>query len=431
MTDLYTEILQEVRRLPVIDTHEHLPHCDEARDQNTDILKEYLSHYMSSDILSSGMKASDFAQVIDVSKPIKERWKLVEPYWEVCRYTGYGRALDIAVKQIYGFDGINENTIEEVNQAFIRNLKPGHFKRVLKDICGIQMSLLDGFTGGLECDKSLFRRVWRPENYVVSMDCSGKIFYWLERKYGITLRTLDDWIEAFCREFEDALNKGIAALKCGLAYVRSLRFEKRSYSEASSAFKKMIDEWEKNGRKEEEDFSYPVEVQDFMMHFILGKANEKKLTFQFHTGLQEGNGNTLSNSNPLLMNNLFLEYPDVKFDLFHISYPFYGEASALCKNFPNVFIDMCWAHIISPAASRVALNDFLDAVPYNKISAFGGDYLFVDGICGHLELARQNVSHVLAHKVKEGIFTLEKAVDIAKALFYDNPLQIFDLNKVL
>jgi hypothetical protein len=82
----------------------------------------------------------------------------------------------------------------------------------------------------------------------------------------------------------------------------------------------------------------------------------------------------------------------VNFDLFHISYPFQGTASALCKNFPNVFIDMCWAHIISPSASMQALDDFLDAVPYNKISAFGGDYLLVDGVYGHLYMARQNVA---------------------------------------
>lgn len=75
-----------------------------------------------------------------------------------------------------------------------------------------------------------------------------------------------------------------------------------------------------------------------------------------------------------------------------------------------------------------ALDDFLDAVPYNKISAFGGDYLLVDGVYGHLYMARQNVSRVLAKKVEYGVFPLDKALDIAKALFYDNPMRIFQLN---
>ena len=115
------------------------------------------------------------------------------------------------------------------------------------------------------------------------------------------------------------------------------------------------------------------------------------------------------------------------FDLFHISYPYQGIACALAKMFPNVFINMCWAHIISPSASISALDDFLDAVPYNKISAFGGDYAFVDGVYGHLYMSRQNISLTLTKKIESGVFDESKALEIAKALYYDNPKRIFKL----
>ncbi len=61
------------------------------------------------------------------------------------------------------------------------------------------------------------------------------------------------------------------------------------------------------------------------------------------------------------------------------------------------------------------------------VNAIGGDYLFPDGVYGHLLLARQNVSRALAAKVEQGVFPMEKAVEIARALFYDNPLRIFQL----
>ena len=48
---------------------------------------------------------------------------------------------------------------------------------------------------------------------------------------------------------------------------------------------------------------------------------------------------------------------------------------------------MCWAHMISPTASINALIEYLDSVPTNKNSAFGGDYRFVDGVYGHQYLA--------------------------------------------
>ena len=79
------------------------------------------------------------------------------------------------------------------------------------------------------------------------------------------------------------------------------------------------------------------------MHHWLHRAGERGLACQFHTGLQEGNGNLLARSDPLLLNPLFLVYPGVRFDLFHVGWPFTETATALCKIFPNVFIDMCWA----------------------------------------------------------------------------------------
>lgn len=166
------------------------------------------------------------------------------------------------------------------------------------------------------------------------------------------------------------------------------------------------------------------------MHHVLRVANEKHLIFQIHTGLQEGNGNTISNSNPALLNNLFLDYPNATFDLFHIGYPYQGVTCALAKNFPNVFIDMCWTHIISPSAAVTALGDFLDAVPYNKISGFGGDYLFVDGVYGHLYLARRNISKALTLKVADGVFSVDTAIKIAHHLLYDNARRIFRLEGI-
>jgi predicted TIM-barrel fold metal-dependent hydrolase len=163
------------------------------------------------------------------------------------------------------------------------------------------------------------------------------------------------------------------------------------------------------------------------MHFILSLACKSNLTIQFHTGIQEGNGNYLYHSDPSLLTNLFLEYPDVDFDIFHMGYPYQEVVSVLAKNFSNVYIDMCWAHIISPTASINALLNWLDCVPANKISAFGGDYLFVDGVYGHQLLARENVSKALTRKVEDGVMDIDRAKRVSEMLFFENPLRIFKL----
>lgn len=429
--DIYQEIFGEVKKIPVIDTHEHLLWSEEYRvNDETDVLKEYLAHYMKSDLISAGLSLADYNKVTDVSTDIDGRWKIVEPYWEVCRYTGYGNALDIAVKGIYNIERIDGNNIRKLNEEFLKRKTIGHYEHVLKNLCGIRTSLLDIWTFRLDGENRLFKRVWQPQNFINPMPSDGSnIVSYIEDNFSIKVRTLEDWLEAFEREFDYMLNTyAVNVIKSSIAYSRSLRFEKTDYAKVKALFASAIGKWEKEGRDKGETLEFPVEVQDFMMHYALNLANKRNLTFQFHTGLLEGNGNVLNNSDPLLMNNLFIEYPDVNFDLFHISYPFQNVAAALCKMFPNVFIDMCWAHIISPSASMQALECFLDSIPYNKISAFGGDYLFVDGVYGHLHIARQNVSRVLAKKVADGIFSVEKAIEIATALFYGNPKRIFKLD---
>jgi len=215
-------------------------------------------------------------------------------------------------------------------------------------------------------------------------------------------------------------------LKTGLAYERTLKYERVSRSDAEGDFFKVfenkhIPEWHT------EVFSVGRNFQDYMMHFILGLANKRHLTFQFHTGLQEGSGNIITNSDPSLLCNLFLEYPDVDFDILHIGYPYQQIVSVLAKTFPNVYIDMCWAHIISPTACVNTMVEWIDTVPLNKISAFGGDYNIIDAVYGHQQIARQNVAKALAIKIEEGVFDIGRAKEISRMFFVDNPIRIFKL----
>ena len=101
MDKIYNEILDYLKKLEIIDTHEHLPSFEADREKDTDVLKEYLTHYFSCDLISAGLPQSDYKKIIESKLPIIEKWKLAEPYWEVSKYTGYGRSLEIAAKEIY------------------------------------------------------------------------------------------------------------------------------------------------------------------------------------------------------------------------------------------------------------------------------------------------------------------------------------------
>jgi predicted TIM-barrel fold metal-dependent hydrolase len=157
-------------------------------------------------------------------------------------------------------------------------------------------------------------------------------------------------------------------LKSRLAYQRSLRFDKVTQNDAEKAF----DEFFEDGMIDAFRFKAAKAFSDWMMHFVCRVADDNRLAYQIHTGMHGGNGNFIYDSNPVLLSNLFLEYRNACFDIFHMGYPYIMELGVLAKNFRNVFIDMCWGHIISPEAARQAHVEWLDIVPANKISAFGG-----------------------------------------------------------
>lgn len=429
------EALREhIDGLTILDTHEHLPSSEAVRDRDTDVLKEYLAHYFNRDLLSAGLPKADYEAIVQRKMPIREKWRLVEPWWGLCRYTGYGRCLDLTVRELYGLPGISRDTIEPLNERFLASLAPGHFKRVLREKCRIERSLLcvetleESYDPLLErsvhCDRELFVPVYIV-NSLVHPESWAQVRR-IERESGVRITSFGSWLEATEAVVERACALGAPLLKNSLAYVRSLHYRRVTRAAAEEAFLPLFasrhyPEWHEQPVQTGTDF------QDYLFHFILEIASRKGLVVQIHTGLQEGSGNYPAHSNPEQLANLFLEYPQVRFDLFHIGYPYQNVSAVLAKNFPNVHLDMCWAHIVSPNASVLALQEWIDTVPLNKISAFGGDYLFVDGVYGHQRLARADVTRALAVKIEEGVFGLEEAKQIARMLFYDNPKRIFRL----
>ena len=427
--DAYGSLLEHILALKIIDTHEHLP-LEAERPKDSDVLAEWLLHYFSCDLVSAGLSDRDLESARDSRQDLVGRWKLVEPYWHAAESTGYGRALALAARDIYGIDAITAETIVALDRKFKEaRLRGGHYRFVLKEKSGIALSIRDSMPVPYRETADPFVFTLRtdslvcPTHYQQLRNTAAAV--------GLEVHTLADWMEVIRRLIEKNRNgqTRVVCLKCGLAYHRSLRFDKVTYAAAESAFNELFQD------RNLPDWRPPLKTAavlgNWLMHFICRIADEHKLVYQIHTGLQEGNGNVIYDSNPTLLTNLFLEYRNAKFDIFHMGYPYVMELGNLAKNFRNVFIDMCWGHIISPEAARRALVEWLDAVPANKISAFGGDYCFVDGVYGHQYLARRNVAAALAQKVTDGSFSLARAQEVAGWLLVDNPKHLFGLERFL
>ena len=434
-TSSYSEIREHIEGIRVIDTHEHLPPESERVKEEVDVLATFLQYYASSDLISAGMPEEEFLKLWDTSRPLDERWAIFEPWWEKMRNTAYARALEIAARDLYGVEGITSETYEVLSERMKERNREGLYPWVLRERCNIEISILD--MGLYDVDRNLFAPVLQFNDMLRATDRAA--VEEIGRAEGGPIHTLNDLLNAARARF-DRLQSSVVAVKIPTAYERPIFFEKTSFSEAEEAFNRIYRTrlFRRMEVPPKGDKRVPAHVgaeelvplQDCLVHLIVGEAERRGLPVQIHTGLQEGNENVVSHSNPELLINLFMEYRDAKFDIFHGAWPYWEELGALAKNFPNVYIDMCWMHVISEGMARTALSEWLDEVPANKIMGFGGDYAFIEGVYGHAVMAKENIARVLASKVEEGAFGLGDAKRYASWLLRDNPLMLFFPNGI-
>ena len=408
-------------------SHEHiLPESERLR--TTVDLFTLISHYTINDLVSAGLSGQMRSESLRTDVPVAVRWKAMAPYWEKARNTGYSRALEIALRDIYGAGELNEKTCEQISERITAANKKGINERILKDKSRIRLAVLDDYfnTDPVKPELSLFVTARRFDRFIsiTSRDSLRK----LEESTGSSLTTLAQLEQALEKDFERNLKAGsMAAIKVAVAYSRPLYFREATREEAERDFEKAAaNAVAREGSRAGQLTNVAAKsLQDFMLHRLMQLAREHHVPVQVHTGLQSGTGNYLPNSNPTHLINLFLDYPAVLFDLFHAGYPYVSETAALGKMFPNVYVDLCWLHIISPSVSRSALHEYLETVPSNKILGFGGDYRYAELTYGHSVMARENMIRVLEQKVAEGYFSEPQAITVGKRLFYDNAAELF------
>ena len=443
--DDFEKLEKEVFRIRMIDTHEHMQKEKNRIKSEVDPIKTFLGQYVSSDLISSGMSYEELSTITNDKMSLEERWKQLSPYWDNVQNTGYSKSIRIAVKDLYGIDRLDERTIKELARKMKQRNRGGLYRWVLKEKAGIDMALNDAIlkTKGydfwnvmpvektIDVDRDLFVPVHRFHDFIFVTERTDLDS--LSRRLQNPIHSLEDLIKAFRMEFE-RLSSRIYAIKIWMAYRRSIFFEKVTYAEAERVFNEIFKQesfkrLDVSGIRltipEGIAFQEAKPLQDFMVHEMIRLAIKHRLPIQIHTGFHEGNENIISNSNPLNLVNLFTEYKEAKFDIFHGGYPFLDETAALVKNFPNVYVDLCWLHLLAPSVARRVLHEWLDLLPSNKILGFGGDYVFVEGSYGHSVIARKNTASVLKSKLEEKSMTLDEAKTIARKLLRDNAIDLF------
>ncbi len=437
-------IKAEVEGISLVDTHEHIMLEAERNECAVDF--SYLfAHYNSSDLISAGLSPRMMEAIrlpmypvrVEIYKRRKvrriipepermdmsldERWQAMEPFWEMIRNTAYAKQTLITIRDIFGIDDLNRNTYRQLSEAIAKSRKPDWYRHVMREKANIAVSIVDWQSTDLQPD--IFVPTMRLDHFVGVLSRADLGI--LEGESGITIHSLDDLVKAMRTALEGYVARGAVAVKSALAYNRVLKYDKVSRHEAEIAFNRIA-----SHLGEGLAWLEAKPLQDYMMHQVIRAAIEVGLPIQVHTGLQEGNENIITNADPTHLVNLFIEYKEAKFDLFHGGYPYVHEWATLAKYFANVTADITWLPIISPEVARRLLHELIETVPGNKIMAFGGDSMTVEMAYGHAVMARQVVARVLSEKVDEGYLSEDEAVALARRMLRDNPASLYKLKAV-
>jgi len=436
---LLNDIRVQLNNIKIFDTHEHLVSEKQRRKQKLDFFLFFL-HYTSSDLISSGMCQEDVAFIQDPDNDIERRWSLFEPHWKNIKNTMYSNNISEMIKNLFGVGDINLISIKLISDKLEKSKDLDYYNEILAEKANIKYIIndMDWITWDKKynidkIDYNEYKYTGKDIQFlpVIRLDdvlliSSMEEIWDLEKKYDIKIHSFYDFLKLIDKIFTDSIDF-IYGYKIGVAYYRSLLFEETSYYKAEKEFISILD-LEKYSNASDKDFVSKkdlVSFQNYIFRYAIEKAIEFSLPVQIHTGLLGGNRNKITNSDPVLLNNLFLPHRNARFDIFHIGYPFTDELITMVKCHPNLYIDMCWVPVISSTLYKETLDLLIKMVPSNKIFGFGGDYVFAEGVYGAQMIARDSLIEVLYKKIQTSCFTPEEGMDFAYRILYQNPYSVY------
>ncbi len=437
-TRSFDELKGRIDRLPVIETHEHWTGICPSNPQLDILCWLADSSYFQSDLGSASGDFGDriprpgFAMspllefLLDIRHSFDLRYEAWRKYYDRTRHTAYAKAVFAGLHACWGLDSVEKRALLALQER-MRAERNQEYSDMMLARHGIRSMIVNALTpfqdmmaGRTPYRKGFTRFVLDLPQYHELFSESSIRKPHLEQELGRKIVTLDDYLEGFELYLKHAIEFGIVGLKDQTAYRRSLEYGNPGRAEAEAIFNRLV--------SRPRDLSGTQDAKaldDYLFNRFLRLASKYRLPVQIHTGHMAGLRNDVVKSNPSLLTPMMELHSDVEFDLFHGGWPYLGEFLFLGKNYPNVYLDMCWANSIDPDYSVEFFRRGLMTVPHSKINGFGGDTHLFETQIGALVLARANIAVALSGLVDDQWLCVEDAESVARAWLFDNPNRIF------
>jgi len=400
-------LFEYAQTVPAIDTHEHIPRSEKDYNNQTIAFGDLLNPYVSNDLASAGMPFPK--GVAPAFHRVEADWDSFEPYWNAVKHGSYARALRIALQKFYGVDDLTRENYLDIVRRINENNKPGIYKRIFRDSCGVEKAIVCAGDLPRRDDPILVGNMTSPSMMVGSMKALDSM---AEQVGASQITSLDELIEASDRWMELQVSKGAIEFKSGAA-----RMERLDRRRAEEVFARL-----QTGEELQADSALALGI--YVREANARKAAALDVPIALHTGVWfDYRSVDVTDLIGFIQRN-----PATRMDIYHLGIPRVRDAIQIVKNFPNAYLNLCWAHIVASDMVVNTLKEAIDMVPLSKVFAFGADYiLFIEKVYGHLQIARENVAIVLGDRVDRNLMGLDEAKQTLRAWFYDNPKRFYKL----
>lgn len=415
MNNTHRALYEYVMKRPAVDAHEHLMPESARLALKPDVI--WLFHqYARSDLISAGMPAAEAVAITGENQamPLEQKWRLFKPFFETIRFTGYTRAVLYAIKDLYGFATLDDTTYQAISARIAAENTPGITDRFLGQRGHITTILNCNYLIEQPTPYS-YPLMWLPD---LPMQNTGEYLRRLEAQIGVSITSLDALLAGFIKLLDSYRAQGVIGLKI-LSAPRTMP----APAQAQASFARFL-----AGNRATMTAEDNACINDFVFDQILQRIPGYRYTVAVHCGFGAGCNADFSRTHIRQMFPILQRYPEVRFDLFHLGYPWVDEAVAVGKAFVNASLNLTWCHILNPSTTVRAMIDLIKSVPVNKVLAMGGDYWRLPDVAyGHLKLARELLGRALAICREERWLTAADARRIADRWLFDNAYDIYPL----
>lgn len=385
--------------------------------------------YVPDIMRSAGMSWAQSKRFIDRTTPFDERWDIFAAWYPHFQAHSYCQAVVIALRELYQLREVSKEEFLRISNI-LGNEDHSSLYRDLFARYGIEKALTFiayDDTRAFE-HHPLLTPVPSLHDIMIHSFLDIKR---LEAATGMDIVYLSDVCSALDALFADYHKQGIKNIKFANGNRRVLNFQACTFEQAERTFNAIMD-IRITGEHYNGVQAFPrlpdeqiLTLDNYLTPYMVSLAQKYNMNVIFHISTHVWNLNSVEPCRAQHLEWLIRKFPKVRFVLLHCSMPFIDEAVLLARNFPNVYLNMTWCHIIDRLQTMELIKKCATTLPLNKIHAFGGDYSYPHTAIGHLMLAKDNLYQALCELIDRQMITQDQAYYIVRAWLYDNPVHFY------